>query len=44
MRIGQLSFQTLDAPAERPYGHAALNSKYVGQAGPVASQYARNPR
>jgi dCTP deaminase len=44
MRIGQLSFHTLDAPAERPYGHADLNSKYVGQTGPVASQYARNTR
>jgi dCTP deaminase len=44
MRIGQLSFHTLDAAAERPYGHAALNSKYVGQVGPVSSQYARNPK
>lgn len=43
MRIGQLSFHTLDAPAERPYGHADLNSKYVGQSGPVASHYAQNP-
>jgi dCTP deaminase len=44
MRIGQLSFHTLDRPAERPYGHPALNSKYVGQVGPVASQYQRNER
>ena len=44
MRIGQLSFHTLDAPAERPYGHPELNSKYVGQVGPVASQYRRNQR
>ncbi len=44
MRVGQLSFQTLDAPAERPYGHADLNSKYVGQSGPVSSQYDRNPK
>lgn len=42
MKIGQLSFHTLDAPAERPYGHPELNSKYVGQSGPVASQYNRN--
>lgn len=42
MRVGQLSFHTLDAPAQRPYGHPELNSKYVGQRGPVASQYARN--
>lgn len=39
MRIGQLSFHTLDAPAERPYGHQDLNSKYVGQRGPTASLY-----
>ena len=44
MRIGQLSFHTLDAPAERPYGHVDLNSKYVGQSGPMASQYAQNPK
>ena len=44
MRIGQLSFHSLDAPAERPYGHVDLNSKYVGQSGPMASQYARNPK
>jgi dCTP deaminase len=42
MKIGQLSFHTLDAPAERPYGHPDLNSKYVGQSGPVASQYQKN--
>ncbi|MDQ1246075.1 MAG: dCTP deaminase [Actinomycetota bacterium] len=44
MKIGQLSFHRLDAPAERPYGHPELNSKYVGQVGPVASEYQRNPR
>jgi len=44
MRIGQLSFHMLDKPAERPYGHPDLNSKYVGQSGPVASQYQRNER
>lgn len=44
MRIGQLSFHTLDAPAERPYGHPDLGSKYVGQQGPVASQYQGNAR
>ena len=44
MKIGQLSFHRLDAPAERPYGHPDLNSKYVGQVGPVASEYQRNPR
>ena len=44
MKIGQLSFHRLDAAAERPYGHPELNSKYVGQSGPVASQYQRNTR
>ena len=44
MRVGQLSFHRLDRAAERPYGHPGLNSKYVGQAGPVASQYQRNRR
>lgn len=44
MKIGQLSFHTLDKAAERPYGHPDLNSKYVGQSGPVASQYEKNQR
>lgn len=44
MRIGQLSFHRLDRAAERPYGHPDLNSKYVGQAGPMASQYEGNER
>lgn len=44
MRIGQMSFHRLDAPAERPYGHPELNSKYVGQQGPTSSHYSRNPR
>ena len=39
MKIGQLSFMQMDAAAERPYGHPALNSKYQGQSGPVASRY-----
>lgn len=39
MKIGQLSFMRMDAPAERPYGHPALGSKYQGQTGPVASRY-----
>ncbi|MFN8511450.1 MAG: dCTP deaminase [Thermomicrobiales bacterium] len=42
MKIGQLSFMQMDAPAERPYGHPALNSKYQGQVGPVASRYREN--
>lgn len=44
MKVGQLSFHRLDAAAERPYGHPDLNSKYVGQSGPVASQYQKNKR
>jgi len=39
MRIGQMSFQRLGVPSKRPYGHPILNSKYVGQDGPVASRY-----
>lgn len=44
MKIGQLSFLQMDAPAERPYGHPALRSKYQGQSGPVASRYRDNGR
>lgn len=39
MRICQVSFTYLDRPAERPYGHPALNSKYQGQSGATASRY-----
>lgn len=42
MKIGQMSFMELDRPAERPYGHPDLGSKYQGQAGPWASRYADN--
>ena len=31
MPIAQLSFMTLDRPAERPYGHPELGSHYHGQ-------------
>ncbi len=37
--IAQLSFMTLDAPAERPYGHAELGSHYQGQVDATASRY-----
>lgn len=37
-RIGQLSFIQLDHPAERPYGHPALKSRYQGQTGAVPSR------
>jgi dCTP deaminase len=42
MKIGQISFVQLSEPAERPYGAAALGSKYQGQAGPTPSRYWRN--
>ena len=40
--IAQLSFMTLDRPAERPYGHRALGSRYQGQAGATQSRYGEN--
>ena len=42
MKIAQMVFQKLDRPAERPYGHPALGSKYQGQSGAVASKYDQN--
>jgi dCTP deaminase len=42
MKIGQLAFFQLDAPAERPYGSAELGSKYRGQRGPTASRFFLN--
>ena len=42
MKIGQFCFEMLDKPALRPYGHPELNSKYVGQSGPVGSRYTGN--
>ena len=42
MRIGQFSFHKIDKSVERGYGHPELNSKYMDQSGPVASQYNRN--
>jgi dCTP deaminase len=37
MKIAQMSFLHLDAPAARPYGHSALGSRYQGQVGPLVS-------
>ena len=37
--IAQLSFMALDAPAERPYGHAELGSHYQGQLDATPSRY-----
>jgi len=42
MKIAQMVFQRLDRPAERPYGHPDLKSKYQGQSGAVASKYDQN--
>ncbi len=39
--IAQLSFMPLDAPAERPYGAAALGSHYQGQLAATESRYMR---
>jgi dCTP deaminase len=37
--IAQLSFMTLDRPAERPYGHEELGSHYQGQVAATESRY-----
>ncbi|MGI8557311.1 MAG: dCTP deaminase [Solirubrobacteraceae bacterium] len=39
LAIAQLSFMALDAPAERPYGHASLGSHYQGQVAATESRY-----
>jgi dCTP deaminase len=41
--IAQLSFMTLDAPAERPYGHPELGSHYHGQVDATESRYEGGP-
>ena len=38
MKIGQISFLQLTAPAERLYGSPELGSRYQGQTGPTASR------
>ena len=42
MKIGQISFQQMTTPAERPYGSGVLRSKYHGQRGPMPSRYWEN--
>lgn len=42
MKIGQLCFFRLSSAAERPYGAAALGSRYQGQRGPTASRGFQN--
>jgi dCTP deaminase len=41
--IAQLSFMTLDAPAERPYGSEGLGSHYQGQVAATESRYEGGP-
>ena len=41
--IAQLSFMTLDAPAQRPYGHPDLGSHYHGQVEATESRYEGGP-
>jgi dCTP deaminase len=41
--IAQLSFMTLDAPAERPYGHPDLGSHYHEQIDATESRYEGGP-
>ena len=41
--IAQLSFMTLDKPAERPYGHPELGSHYHGQVDATESRYEGGP-
>ncbi len=38
MSIGQIAFEPLSSPCERPYGSKGLNSKYFGDKKPVASK------
>jgi dCTP deaminase len=42
--IAQLSFMTLDAPAERPYGSEGLGSHYQGQRAATESRYEGRPK
>ncbi|MDQ2798734.1 MAG: 2'-deoxycytidine 5'-triphosphate deaminase, partial [Armatimonadota bacterium] len=44
MKVGQISFFALSTPADRPYGHPELGSKYKGQAVPTASRMHLNFR
>ncbi len=42
MKIGQISFQEMTTPADRPYGSGELGSKYLNQRGPMPSRYWEN--
>ena len=41
MRIGQMSFERMTSPAERPYGSVGLGSHYQGQHGAAAAHTLR---
>jgi dCTP deaminase len=38
MKIGQISFDRLSTPVDKPYGHPDLGSHYQGQVGPTPSR------
>jgi dCTP deaminase len=38
MKIGQISFERMSTPVERPYGSSALGSHYQGQRGPTPAR------
>jgi dCTP deaminase len=42
MEIGQISFELMSSPVERPYGSPGLGSRYQGQSEPTASAYHRH--
>ena len=42
--IAQLSFMTLDRPAQRPYGSPELGSHYQGQRAATESRYEGSAR
>ncbi len=42
MKIGQVSFIQMTAPADNPYGSKKLGSKYQSQRGPTPSRYWEN--
>lgn len=42
MRIGQLSFAQMSTPVDRPYGSAAIGSRYFGQREPTPSRVAQD--
>lgn len=42
MKIGQMAFEYLSSPCEKPYGSKGLNSKYYGDKKPKASKMYKN--